>query len=264
MALFCFCATYDIPYDAVMEFDGWEDYREKMGVGSYFSDGIMDVREVIDSKKSEPEKWEEVWGIGNSESPYTDEDYKRLDRLFANYTERLVAQGGYDARQEDTLRNCCIMRLQADKLIAIGDKDSISAAKSLNSMIEANLSSENLRKKDEKMDGEVKLDGIVEALQRKYGVTKDLSYEQAVQVCSEWLMGHHYNITRDAADHALLAIINCTRSNDGMQELQELPEDASFDRRFVTEFDDEATQAEMDVYEYLGETRFIPRSGADV
>lgn len=254
-ALFCCCAIYDVPYDDEIEAETWEEYNrlllKKKGEAGTFKDGITDIMEIARRVEPDEERWLAEWGIGDEEKPYTEDDYIRLDELYATYTSRLRGSGGMDEWQEDTLRTCSKMRLTADKALAKGDKDSISIASTLNKMIQENLSSEQLRKKDAKPVEQARIDGIVEALARKTGCGIDLSMENAVAICSKWLASHHYPMTRDAADHMLLAIINCTRSNNDMPEIDELPETAKFDKKFSTMFADEPNENEDEAFDYL-------------
>ena len=254
-ALFCCCAIYDVPYDDEIEAETWEEYNrhllKKKDEGDTLKDGIPDFLSVVRKVETDEDKWMAEWGIGDEDKPYSNDDYIRLDELYNTYTSRLRGAGGMDEWQEDTLRTCSKMRLTADKALAKGDKDSIQIASTLNKMIQENLSSEQLRKKDAKPIEQARIDGIVEALARKTGCGIDLSLEKAVEVCSKWLMSHHYPITRDAADHMLLAIINCTRTNNDTPELDELPENMKFDKRYSTMFADEPNEAEEEAFEYL-------------
>lgn len=254
LALYCLCATLNLPVMVDQPVKDWESYlkrleQEKIQIA--FSDGETDIDTVKDHGLSEFERWSKDWGIGNPESPYTTQDYKRLDELFRTFSARLEAAGGYDAQQEDTLRNCCVMRLQADKAINRGDKESVEIASKLNKMIQDNLSSENLRRKDAKPVETAKVDGIIDAMQRKYGVGAEMTKEQFLEVFFKWCHSHNYPETVDAADHAMLAIINTMRANSDLPDLPELPESASFEP-YESEFAVIPNDAENETYEYLG------------
>ena len=251
LALFCMCAVTNVAYDPDIDHVSFEDYKEQ-AKSRRFKDGILEVKsEPIDGVKMK-EVWKKRWGIGNEEKPYTIEDYQALDETFETYASRLKRAGGMDALQEDTLRVCSRMRLEADKALAKGGKDNINIASTLNKLIQDNLSSEQLRKKDAKPIETARIDGIVDAITKKYGVSVELPYEEAIEVCSRWLMSHHYPMTMDAAEHVLLSIINCTRNNNDLPEFAELPEAYKFEDAMAYEFASSPNDEEKDVYEYLG------------
>lgn len=258
-AIFMCCAVYDVPYAPKNPNDDWTAYRQSLdekykGRKLGFENGITDIREFLQygEEKTSAAKWTMLWGEGDEENPYTENDYERLDELFEMYSARLVDAGGYDVQQEDTLRYCSKMRLLADKMLAKGDKESIDIATKLNKMIQENLSSENLRRKDEKPIETAKFDGIVEALKKKYGVSVEMTYEQAVEVCCQWLHEHKYPMTLDAAEHMLLSIINSTRKNNDESEWDALPMDMMFDALHAQEFAPVPSEMEKQAYEYLG------------
>lgn len=253
LALYCFCAVYDVEYHlgiSKKDFEGYSKmYTEK------FVKGEMDVSEIINEGMEDEERWIAQWGEGDANKPYTQNDYKKLDKLFETYSSRHSGLGGMDAQTEDTLRSVCVMRLNADKCIAKGGKDNISMASTLNKMIQELLSAEQLRKKDAKPIETARVDGIVDAISRKWGLSMECTREEAEAACARWLISHRYPMTSDAADHMLLAIINCTRNNNDIPELTELPKKMKFDKRFATEFADDPNDFEIEAYDYLGITR---------
>lgn len=254
LALYCICASFNLPVMTDKPAKDWNAYLkrlEKEKIQIAFADGETDIDVVREHGMSEAERWEKDWGIGNPENPYAPQDYKRLDELFRTFSARLEAAGGYDAQQEDTLRNCCVMRLQADKAINRGDKESVEIASKLNKMIQDNLSSENLRRKDAKPVETAKVDGIIDAVQRKYGVGAEMTKEQFLEIFFKWCHSHNYPETVDAADHAMLAIINTMRANSDLPELPELPMNASFEP-YESEFAVVPNEAEEETYQYLG------------
>ena len=264
-ATFAFCEVFDVPFDLNIDAYTWADYKEqaaKLDVKG-FRNGITDAGAVAEAELTDEERWEAEWGIGDEAKPYTEQDYRRLDELFRTFSSRLRGAGGMDALQEDTLRNCSKMRLAADKALAKGGKDNISIASTLSKMIQDNLSAEQLRKKDAKPVEQARIDGIVEAIAKKWGKGIELTYEDAVAICSQWLADHKYPITTDAADHMLLSIINCTRGNNDMPEMDELPQTMKFDRRFSTQFAEEPNEIENEVFKYLNLARESQRPKQD-
>lgn len=257
-ALFVLCAALDVPYAAEYATDDWDEYLSALEQdgewdGKGFLDGETDISIVRKDGMTERERWETTWGAGSEKRPYSDEDYRRLDELFRAYSYRLQRSGGMDAQQEDTLRVCCRMRLEADKAIALGTKDGIDIAAKLNKMIQDNLSAENLRKKDEKPIDDIRIDGIADALQKKYGISASMSRDEVVEICCKWLMEHKYPYTLDAANQMLLAIINTTRRNNDEAELEELPDKYRI-KDVYREFAQSPNETEQEVYRYLGLT----------
>lgn len=254
LALFCICATMNIIYDPEIDFVSFEDYKEQVERKHNrvrFKDGILKAEIAPIDPVQQMEHWKRVWGAGNENNPYTEEDYQRLDETFSAYSSRLERAGGMDALQEDTLRKCSKMRLHADKLLERGGKDHIAMAATLNKMIQEDLKSEQLRKADAKPIETARIDGIVDAFTKKFGVTMEVTYEEAVAACSKWLMSHRYPMTADAADNMLLSIINCTRENNDLAPLPGLPSSAKISDTNTIEFADDPNEAEEEAYEYL-------------
>ena len=257
-ARYCMCAAFNYAYDPDIDCVSFEDYVDQIG-NRKFRDGLQTMPEEIDITDEQKKLWVKTWGIGDKSRPYSVEDYEKLDQTFETYASRLEKAGGMDALQEDTLRSCSKMRLEADKALVKGGKDNIAVASTLSKMIQEQLASEQLRKRDEKPIGIAKLDGIVEALARKYGAGAELTYEQATKICSQWLMSHKYPHTMDAAEHMILSIINTTRQNNDMPLLHDLPEEAQFPESMASEFEDTPSEAEKEAREYLGITVGHPK-----
>ena len=254
LALFCICATMNLKYDPEIDFVSFEDYKEQMERKHNrirFKDGILKAEVAPTDPAKQLEHWHRVWGTGNENNPYTEEDYERLDETFYAYSSRLERAGGMDALQEDTLRKCSKMRLHADKLLERGGKDHIAMAATLNKMIQEDLKSEQLRKADAKPIETARIDGIVDALTKKYGISIECTYEEAVAACAKWLTSHRYPMTTDAANYMLEAIINCTRENNDMAALPHLPKHAKITEEMGFEVAEDPNEAEDEVFEYL-------------
>jgi len=253
LALFCICATMNLVYDPDIDFVSFEDYKEQMERKhnrTRFKDGILKAEEAPIDPVQQMEHWKRVWGTGNENNPYTEEDYQRLDEQFEAYSSRLERAGGMDALQEDTLRKCSKMRLHADKALERGGKDNISIASTLNKIIQEDLKSEQLRKADARPMETARTDGIVEAMSKKYGVTYESTYEECVAACSKWLASRGYQITTDAANYMLDTIINCTRENNDMPPIT-LPKHLRITDEMGFGFAEEPNEAEEEAFEYL-------------
>ena len=257
VALYCICATLNLPVDTSQAVPTWEaylEYLEGLPRQESFIDGETDVETVLADGASEQERWERDWGYGDPDNPYTVQDYKSLDGIFRMYSTRLDSAGGMDAQQEDTLRSCSRMALLRDKCIAKGDKDSAAIASTMNKMIQDNLAAENLRKKDAKPIETARVDGIIDAMQKKYGVGAELTKDQFMELFFKWCRSKHYPETVDAAEHAMLSIINTMRENNDLPDIPTLPEQAKMGD-YAHEFAPEPNEQEQEVYEYLNLTR---------
>lgn len=257
MAIYCLCGALNLPVYIDEPVPTWGAYLsilEKKQRQESFIDGETDAQTVLARGASEQERWERDWGYGDPDNPYSAQDYKTLDSIFRTYSARLDAAGGMDAQQEDTLRHCSRMALLRDKSIAKGDKESVSKAATLDKMIQDNLSAENLRKKDAKPIETARVDGIIDAMQKRYGVGAELTKEQFLDIFFKWCRSKRYPETVDAAEHAMLAIINTMRENNDLPDLPILPEQAKMDA-YAQEFAEEPNEQEQEVYEYLNLTR---------
>lgn len=211
----------------------------------------------------------ENWGIGNPDSPFTKEDYDRLDDIFKTGAERIIQAGGMDVQQEDTLRQTAIMRLMRDKFILSGDKEDVAKASQLDRMIKENLSSEQLRRADAKPVEDVRIDSIIDALE-KWGAVKNgkiLSFQDL----SEFLLkqlgrlggtpAHKYSQTLDAADYELWAIKNCMAQNEDLPRVPEIEDNMRFPEEVSSEFASEPSDEEKRAYEAIGIVRSRGKSG---
>ena len=263
LALYCMCAVYNVPYYDPNELgaETWDEYVEVLSsdAGTFLS-GNLDIDYVIKGGVPDDERWAMIWGEGDEDNPYTDMDYRRLDQLFKTYSARLVSLGGYDAQQEDTLRNCCKMRLLADKCLAKGTKESVAMCTQLNKAIQTELSSEGLRKVDTVKQPEARVDSIIDALERAGFLEngKILPLDDVVEVCLRRLgalggaPSHKYPYTLDAADQMMFMIANNMYDNDDLPEIAELPDKLKFDRNVASEFASTANTTELEVYRRLG------------
>lgn len=258
LAAYCLCAAYNVPYDADAVCDSWSGYLENLGDewdGKGFEDGETDVNAAILGGMAESERWETVWGIGDEDNPYTENDYRRLDALYSTMTAQLDAVGGViDKQQEDAARFCSMLALKREKRVASGDKEDIQVAKDLDKMIRDNLTDCNMRKRDVLPTQKQRPDGFVDALKKKTGLGPDMTQEQVLEVIFKWLKKKKYTMTTDAADHMLLAILKTMAKNDDLPEPVDLPEDMLCSN-FGSEFADEPNEQEEQAYAYLGAVR---------
>nr|DAG69048.1 MAG TPA: hypothetical protein [Caudoviricetes sp.] len=288
LALFYCCIRFDVPFDmtAISREIGvknkWIDYRDNLrtkgldrmrGQRLGFLDGLTDILNIFGerlgtgefskaigneksarTRKAGTEKQRKAWGENSAKYPYTAEDYSELDRIYDALASDLMAAGGVSVKQEFILRDCAKMTLDRDKMRAIGQYD--KAAK-LNKMIQDNLSSEGLRKRDAKPIDEVRIDGIVDRLE-KAGLLKNgkqCSPDEMFQILFHRRPKYAY--TRDAAEQVLLYMANATRMNDGLPDLQTLPAGMRI-HDDLNEFAEKPNGQERETYKELGIVKMPP------
>lgn len=283
LAYFYCCIKFDRPFDmkaipAKSAGEKWTTYCEKLekkglartkGGGEYgFLDGLTDINRIFGASLEKGEFSKAVdleksardgrngtkrqaadWGEGSGKAPYTSEDYNEFDRIYNALCADFGGEQAVSAKQQLILRNVAKWTKQMNDAAELGQ---IDKAKKLSSMIQENLASENLRKKDTKPVEDLRLDGIVDRLE-KAGLMKNgkrCTPDEAFRL----IFGRpcQYAYTADAAEKMLLAIINQARINDGLSELTDLPQGVQLADDELGEFAEEPNEAEKEAYENMG------------
>ena len=288
LALFYCCIAFDRPFDMLAVpkepdvGEKWIAYLDNLrlkkldtrrGEPLGFLDGLTDITKIFGEGLSAGEFTKAVgneksarnrkvgtaqqrknWGENSAKNPYTSEDYDELDRIYEALASDLMAAGGVSVKQEFILRDCAKLTLDRDKMRAIGQYD--KAAK-LNKMVQDNLSSEGLRKRDAKPIDDLRIDGIVDRLE-KAGLLKNgkqCSPDEMFEILFH--RRPKYSYTKDAAEQILLYMANTTRVNDGLSELPTLPPDMRL-RDDLGEFAEEPDEQEKETYKELGIVKMPP------
>lgn len=288
LALFYCCIAFDRPFDMLAVpkepdvGEKWIAYLDNLrlkkldtrrGEPLGFLDGLTDITKIFGegltageftkavgneksarNRKVGTAQQRKNWGENSAKNPYTSEDYDELDRIYEALASDLMAAGGVSVKQEFILRDCAKMTLDRDKMRAIGQYD--KAAK-LNKMVQDNLSSEGLRKRDAKPIDDLRIDGIVDRLE-KAGLLKNgkqCSPDEMFEILFH--RRPKYSYTKDAAEQILLYMANTTRVNDGLSELPTLPPDMRL-RDNLGEFAEEPDEQEKESYKELGIVKMPP------
>ena len=288
LALFYCCIEFDRPFDMLAVpkepdvGEKWIAYLDNLrlkkldmrrGEPLGFLDGLTDITKIFGegltageftkavgneksarNRKVGTAQQRKNWGENSAKNPYTSEDYDELDRIYEALASDLMAAGGVSVKQEFILRDCAKMTLDRDKMRAIGQYD--KAAK-LNKMVQDNLSSEGLRKRDAKPIDDLRIDGIVDRLE-KAGLLKNGKHCSPDEMFE--ILFHRrpkYSYTKDAAEQILLYMANTTRVNDGLSELPTLPPDMRL-RDDLGEFAEEPDEQEKESYKELGIVKMPP------
>ena len=288
LAYFYACIRFDKPFDMkALPGNGtkskWTAYcnnlkKKKLdrtlGGGEYgFLDGLTDITKIfgdglehgnftraVSAEKSARDGRQGTkrqaadWGDGSGKAPYTSDDYNEFDRIYNALCADFGGEQAVSAKQQLILRNVAKWTKQMNDAAEMG---AIDKAKKLSSMIQENLASENLRKKDTKPVEDLRLDNMVQALERA-GLLKNgkpCEPDEAFRI----FFGRpcKYPYTRDAADQMILINENRMRQNDGQPELIELPDEMRL-RDDLGEFAEEPNEAEKEAYEKLGLVRMRP------
>ena len=234
-ACFFCCAAFNVPFvesssPTDKATNAWISYLKTIaergedtledGTRARFIDGATEAQGDGQLQQAGTALQRRVWGLGPTDKPYTNREFDALDSYYNAYVGRLEKGGGPDEQQEYTLRLCARCMVEIDRAMEIGKPEVVQR---YNKIIQDNLAAENLRKKDAKPLEDLRIDSIVDALEKKgYMVGGELlGYDELI----EKLRGDvpHYRYTRDAADQMLLAIVNTMRANEGYSEYTELP-----------------------------------------
>lgn len=291
VALFIACAAFNIPLEPLILPEGffekseepWKDYiklldqsgkAEKNGAYREFFDGVCDLRKVFGKELSQrdlakyiemekrrlkalpgTEEQREMWGTNDLYKGFsmTDEVYDELDR---NYSSRLSDFKGQtlSLQQRDALIKVCKWNLTIDYLIRNGNVD---VSQKLQKMVQVELESEQMRRKDEKPVEEFRIDALVKALEDN-GLMENgdlLTYDELIEVMRDThIKSKKYDYSLDVADQIILDVLNCMRANADMLTLTELPEDMAVEDAYG-EFEPEETEKEKKNKRYAGLTK---------
>lgn len=280
LAMFFMCAFMNIPYlpnlfPEIKTYQGdmgaWIGYivavrksdKERGGSARGFENGLTDIKKAfktynslqVDDEMLSAEDYEngikaqnELWGSGPKDSPYTPEDYEILNRQYIALTEE---RPNRNAQAELAIIRICKWTLEQEKLIA---KKEYSDAQKIGTLIEKEMTSEELRKKDRKADNMIRLDDIILACERA-GLL-NLSMDELWTKLANYAFHPTFPFTRDATDQMILQIINASRWNEGQTEIDRLPNEFKI-KDNLGEFSEEQDSTEKYLYKEL---QLVPMS----
>nr|DAK83916.1 MAG TPA: hypothetical protein [Caudoviricetes sp.] len=288
LALFYCCVKYDVPFarDCVPR-DGssepWLAYIDNLrlkkrdvgkdGKALGFLDGLTDITKIfgeglkdgeftkavyaeksMQTSKAGTVRQRKDWGVGNDAHPYTNEDYDEFDRIYTVLVSDFGGEDSLSAKQQLILRNVARWMKQMNDLTAAGQFDK---AKKVSGLIQENLASDNLRKKDIRPADIIRVDEITDRLE-KAGLLKN-GKQCSPDEMFEYFFGRkpRYPYTADAVDQMILINENRMRQNDGMPELSMLPDEMRIHDE-LGEFAEEPNAQEKDAYDKLGLVRMPP------
>lgn len=189
--------------------------------------------------KRQRDDWGEMDG-------FNQEEYDELDRLYKIQSKPFEATG-IDELLEYNLREICKNLLRYSIASAQGKA---KAAKQFLDQAETIKASNLLRKRDEKPVEELRIDTIVEKLEKK-GFMKNgklLTLPELLKLIPD--MRPQYPHSIDAADQMMLCIENTMRRNAGLGSVSEISESMMIDS-LPGEFLEEAPDWEKDIKKKL-------------
>lgn len=282
LAYFYCCVKFDVPYlpevikDSYkyrMEFGPWGGYITTLRAGKHheangrwegFADGDTDISrafarlgdiggrssiELMERKDRDQEENEYFWG-----PDYTESEYEALNRVWDAMTE---GRSGISQQSKMAIQDIARWTLERDGLMAAKEFD---AARKVDAMIEKLKESEQLRKKDELPQDRARLDDIVKAVERA-GLNM-MDYDELCRQLATYMFHSPYGYTRDAADQMILLIRNATAFNEGVPEIDRLPDELGIVDT-LGEFAAEADAQEKANYKALGLAPLHMKGGGD-
>lgn len=302
LAYFCCCIVFDVPfYPNAVPTDNpeqkWIEYRKKLRAKKLdkkgireFKDGVTDtlklfgegvpsedVTKIVQQERraakgtvgEQPSaKQFDAWGLSSAGRALTKKDCDRLDYFYSTLTARLNSAGGVDNQQELILRKVATLYWDDERLRAEGEYG--EAQKCIKMALDL-LSSEQLQKKDAKPVEDVRIDSIIDALE-KWGAVEDgkiLSFPELTEFLLKELgrlggkPAHEYTQTLDAADYELLFIQNCMAQNEDLPRWMSLPDNMRFSEEVANEFATEQSDDEKRAYEGIGIVKTRPKNNAN-
>ena len=278
LAYFYCCVKFDVPYvpralkasyKYKREYGPWGGYITALRAAHWnnkkdrwcgFADGSVEIKkafaelkelgaespeELRETRERDKEYNKEFWGesYGADSEPYTDADYEALNRVYDAMTE---GRSGISTQSQIAIQDIARWTLERDKLMAAKEFDD---AKKVDAMIEKLKESEQLRKKDELPQDRARLDDIVKAVERA-GLNL-MDYDELTRQLATYMFHSPYGYTRDAADQMLLYIRNATAFNEGVAEVDRLPNEFAIVDT-LGEFAQERDDTEKQTYKDLG------------
>jgi len=234
-ALYVMCANIDIPYEPgnVKKkrtlTETFEEYVGTVNTESGFAGTKSAGQIVVDKPQSSgnggpmsekaladrQEAWRTKWGSGLSES-----EYEELDRKYE--VESHEFKGNLTPRIEKNLIALSKLDVEFDRAMRESDFDK---ANRITDIIKKTRDMESLRASDDKPNEELRVDAIVDALERRGAMTDGtlLGREDLLKWIAE-STHTHYSTSLDIIDAVMLVSENARRRTEGERVLSSLPD----------------------------------------
>lgn len=291
LAIFLCCGMFNVPCEpSVVDFDisnedenHWLLYIDALtqskklkanGKARTFFDGVSDIRAIfgrtlsqtdfakyisVEQERAEKivgtDEQRRIWGEGNLSDglPFTAEIYNKLDNQYSNWVDRYRGQTITPQLQDSIIRLCKWGEI-AEHLLRIGN---YSDAQKVQAMIQKEMESEQMRKKDEKPVEAMRMDALIIALEDA-GLMEDgllLTYDELVEALRDThIKSQKYDYSLDVADQVIFDMVNSMRANADEEFLSSLPYEMKTEDVYG-EFLPEETEAEKTAKKYAGLTK---------
>lgn len=233
-ALYLMCAATDIPFDPMFKAasnipaEVWSEYLNATDTRKRFYTGTTKMAAVFDvgdlpkplakekaKEDQKREEWRNKWGSGLS-----DGDYEELDRKYN--VESHEFKGNITPRIEKNLIALSKLDVEFDKAMRTGDFD---VANRITDIIKKTRDMESMKASDEKPAEEMRVDAIVDALERRGAMTDGTLCDRDTLL--KWIADSthtHYGTSLDIIDAVMLVAENARRRTDGERVLTEVPD----------------------------------------
>ena len=287
-AIFLNCGMHNIPCEPSLvpieivnsQEDKWEEYLSILRENGYeenektFFDGVKDVRKIFGRNLTESdfsryiaaekdrisslpgtEEQRERWGKGEliQDIPFTDSIYDELDSQLKMWKERYKGQT-VTPQLESSIITICKRNMMVDYLLKSAN---YADAAKVQKMVDDLMASEQMRKKDEKPIENLRMDALVDAMER-FGLMENgqlLTYDELVPALRDnFVKSPKYRHSIDAADQMILDYYNNFHQNADMPLVSELPAEMEIVDEYG-EFLEEETEEEKKRKRYAGLTK---------
>lgn len=260
--LFALCAVMDLPVLAKKQVKGktpeemFYSYMEGMDGSAGFAssnvnlfqwlkeapDGAERIQEQENAKQISPDEMRAKWGADVPE-----EDWADLEKKYE--TESHEFKGNITPRIEKNLIALSKLDLDFDRAMANKDFDT---ANRITDIIKKTRDMESMRASDEKPAEEMRVDAIVDALERRGAMTDGTLCDR--ETLLKWIAESthtHYNASLDIIDAVMLVSENARRRTEGERMLTAVPKYLQVEDQY-NELESSMTPQEVDVMKGLG------------
>lgn len=260
-ALYALCAAMDLPVATKKPVNGktpeevFYSYLSGVSGAAGFASEKVDLLKWLreapgasvkglpaETPQDEVDKLREKWGWDTPE-----DDFPELEKKYE--TESHEFKGNITPRIEKNL--IALSKLDLDFDRAMADKD-FDTANRITDIIKKTRDMESMRASDDKPTEEMRVDALVDALERRGAMTDGTLCDRLTLL--RWISEAthtHYNASLDIIDAVMLASENARRRTEGEQMLTMVPEYLQVEDTFG-ELERSMTPQEMTVMRELG------------
>ena len=258
-ALYAMCAVLDIPFepeklkrrktlqDVFCAYLGATDtaagFAGTKDGARIVVEGPMNAGKIrAQNAEARKEAWRTKWGSG-----LTDSEYEELDRKYE--VESHEFKGNITPRIDKNLIALSKLDVEFDRAMRDGDFDT---ANRITDIIKKTRDMESLRASDDKPTEEMRVDAIVDALERRGAMTDGtlLGRDELLKWIADATKAH-YSTSLDIIDAVMLASENARRRTEGDRALTAVPDYLQV-RDDFGELEIVMTEAERTVMQDLG------------